>query len=96
VKTLVSVSAPVDPEPETGLDPDHAPEAVHDVALVEDQVSVALPPLAIVLGLAEIETIGAGAGGAAVTFTVTAAAAVPPLPEHVKAYVLAAASAPVA
>jgi hypothetical protein len=39
-------------EPFNGSVPDHAPEAVQEVALVEDHVKVELPPLATVLGLA--------------------------------------------
>jgi hypothetical protein len=35
----------VDCEPVTVLLPDQAPEAAHEVALVEDQVSVEVPPL---------------------------------------------------
>lgn len=42
----------MDCEPLTALVPDHAPEAVHEVALVEDHVRVELLPLAMVLGLA--------------------------------------------
>lgn len=39
------------------------PEAVHDVALVDDQVSVLGEPEATVIGLALIETVGAGVPG---------------------------------
>ena len=35
------------------------PEAVHEVALVELQVSVDVPPLAIVVGLADSDAVGA-------------------------------------
>ena len=69
------------------------PEAVHDVALVELQVSVEAPPLAIVLGLAVSEAVGTGL---AVTVTVAAAAVlVPPEPVHEREYVVSAAKAPV-
>jgi hypothetical protein len=47
-------------EPLVGSLPLHAPEALQEVALVEDQVNVELPPLAIVLGFALRETVGAG------------------------------------
>jgi len=57
----------VDDEPLVASAPDHAPEAVHEVALVDDQVSVELAPLATVLGLALRLTVGAGG----VTETVT-------------------------
>ncbi len=60
--------------------PLHAPEAVQEVALVDDQDSVALAPLAMVLGLALKLTVGAGE----VTVTVADCAALPPAPEQVK------------
>jgi hypothetical protein len=53
--------------PFTVLVPDQAPEAVQAVAFVDDQVRLALLPLATVLGLAVKLTVGAGA----VTETVT-------------------------
>ena len=40
--------------------PNQAPEAVQTVALVDDQFSVELLPLATVLGLAVKVTVGAG------------------------------------
>ena len=49
--------------PLTGSVPDHAPEAVHEVALVEDQLSVVLPPLAMLVGFEPIVTVGDAAGG---------------------------------
>ncbi len=60
---------PVLYEPLTGSAPDQASEAVHAVALVEDQVSVALPPLATALEFELIETVGA-AFAALLTVTV--------------------------
>jgi hypothetical protein len=50
----------VDCEPLTALLPAHAPEAVQEVALVDDQVTVELPPLVMVLGLALIMTVAVG------------------------------------
>ena len=38
--------------------PDHPPEAVQAVALVEDQVNVELPPLETLVGLALSDTVG--------------------------------------
>ena len=73
----LAVSAPVDCEPVRGLLPDHAPEAVQEVALVEDQVKVALLPLLTVLGLALMVTVAVGFG---LTVTVVDWAAVPPVP----------------
>lgn len=54
------MSVPVDCDPLVGLLPDHAPAAVQALALLDDQVSVALAPLLIVLGLAVRATVGAG------------------------------------
>ncbi len=59
--------------------PDQAPEAVHEVALVLDQVNVELDPLATVPGLAVKFTVGAGG----VTVTVADCAAPPPAPVQV-------------
>jgi len=53
---------------------------MHEVAWVEDQVNVALLPLATVLGLAAKVTVGAGA----VTDTVADCAALPPLPVQLR------------
>jgi hypothetical protein len=66
-------------EPLAALVPDQAPEAVQVVALVADQVSVELPPLLTVLGLAAKLTVGAGC----VTDTVADCAALPPAPLQV-------------
>jgi len=72
--------------------PDHAPEAVQDVASVLDQVSVELAPASTTVGLAEITTMGAGGEP---TSTVTDSVAVPPAPLQVIVYVLLAVKAPV-
>ena len=53
-------SAPVDCEPLTGLLPDHAPEAVQEVAFVADHVRVELLPLITELGLAPEADRGGG------------------------------------
>ena len=60
--------------------PDQAPEAVHEVALLDDQVRVDALPLSIVLGLALKLTVGEGF---ALTVTVADCAALPPLPVQV-------------
>jgi hypothetical protein len=57
----LALSAPVDCDPLTALVPDHAPAALHAVALVADHVSVELPPEVSELGLALILTVGAAA-----------------------------------
>jgi hypothetical protein len=61
-KVALALIAPVDCEPLTALLPDHAPEALHEVALDDDQVRVALPPFATVLGLALMLTVAVGFG----------------------------------
>ena len=53
-------------EPLVVLVPDHAPLAVQDVALVEDQVSADELPEVIDVGDAESVTVGAGVGGGVV------------------------------
>jgi hypothetical protein len=50
----------VDCDPLAALLPLHAPDAAQAVAFAADQVSVALVPLATELGVALIETVGAG------------------------------------
>jgi len=87
----VLVSAPVDCEPLVGSEPDHAPEAVQEVALVADQLNVELPPLATDVGLALKVTTGPGA----LTVTVADWVALPPAPLHVRVYVEVLVSAPV-
>ena len=52
--------APLDAEPLAASVPDHSPDAVQAVALVDDQASVVAFPLDTVLGLAVRETVGAG------------------------------------
>ena len=77
---MFAESAPLDCEPLTGLPPDQPPEAVHDVALIADQVRVELLPLITELGLAVREIVGAGD----FTDTVADCAAVPPAPVQVR------------
>jgi hypothetical protein len=77
----LELNAPLDHEPPVALEPDHAPEAAQEVALVVDQVSVVVPPLVTVLGLAESFTV---AVGRAVTVTVAVWTAVPPDPVQLK------------
>jgi hypothetical protein len=70
----------VEDEPVTGLLPDHPPDAVHAVALVDDQLSVAAAPLLTVLGAAVRLTVGAGV----LTETVVDCVALPPAPLHAR------------
>jgi len=64
--------------PEVACSPDQAPEAVHDVALVEDHLRVLVAPTTSVAGAAESFTFGTVFTGG-VTATVTAAAGETPL-----------------
>jgi hypothetical protein len=91
VKIPVLVKAPVDCEPLVALGPDHAPEAVQPMASVDDQVSVALAPLAMICGFALIVTVGWGA-----TVTVADCETLPPTPEQLRVNVLLAVNGPVA
>jgi hypothetical protein len=91
---MVAVRAAVVWVPLAAIVPLQPPEAVHDVALVELQVSVEVAPLAIGLGLAVSAAVGMGL--AAVTATVAAAAVlVPPEPVQISEYVVSAVKAPV-
>jgi hypothetical protein len=86
----------VDWLPDAAFDPDQAPEAVHAVALVDDQLSVDEPPLVTVVGLALSVTVGAGVGGGvALTVTDTVWVTDPPPPVQVSEKLLVADSAPV-
>jgi hypothetical protein len=80
VKLVVVVSAPVLWEPDVALPPLQPPDAVQEVALVEDQVSVLLLPLLMLVGDADSETVGV----AALTETVALVCAVPPDPVQLK------------
>jgi hypothetical protein len=72
--------------------PDQAPDAAQPDAEVDDQVNVALPPLATLLGLALKDTVG----GVAVTETVVEFDEVPPAPVQVSTNFVAALNATVA
>ena len=56
---VVALSAPVLALPFVGLLPDQAPEAVQLLALLEDQLSIADPPLLTLVGVALRLTVGA-------------------------------------
>lgn len=79
VYVALCVSAPVKLEPLVALLPDQPPEAVQAVTLAEDHVRVALPPEAMVLGLALMVTVGV----AEATDTVADCVALPPNPVQV-------------
>jgi hypothetical protein len=71
-----AVSVPVDCVPLMALGPDHAPEAVQAVALVEDHVRVDEAPLFTLLGLTKKVIVGAVAS----TDTLADCVALPPAP----------------
>ena len=71
----------MDCDPVSALAPVHAPEAVQEVALFDDQVSVAALPLLMVLGPALKLTVTVGF---ALTVTVAVCAAEPPAPVHLR------------
>jgi hypothetical protein len=54
-------SAPVLSFPETAFAPLQVPDAEHEVALVLDQVNMLAPPALTDTGLADSDTVGAGA-----------------------------------
>jgi hypothetical protein len=78
--------------PFTGSVPLQAPEAVHEVALVEDHVNVDPLPLATLVGLALIDTVGefVVVGEAVPTATVADWVVLPPVPVHVSIYLAVA------
>jgi hypothetical protein len=63
VNVLVALNAALTTLPPVDCAPLHAPDAVHAVALLEDQVSVVVPPVVTLVGLALSETVGEDAGG---------------------------------
>jgi hypothetical protein len=81
------VSGPTFWLPLTGFAPDHAPLAVHEVALLDDQFKVEEPFMFTVVGLALSVTVGSGGGA---TDTVTERLALPPAPVQVRMKVLVA------
>ncbi len=93
MNVLSSFSAPVLAVPAVARVPDHAPEAVQDVASVLDHVSVELAQASTTVGSEEIVTVGAGSEPT--TSTVADSVAVPPGPLQVIVYVLFAVKAPV-
>jgi len=88
---LLAVSAPVDSVPEGPFAPDQSPDALQDVALVDDHVSAEESPPGMDGGVAVSDTVGAGS-----TVTVADALALPPAPVHVIENALLATIAPLA
>ncbi len=79
VYVFEEVRLPVDSEPEVDLVPVQPFEAVHEVALVVDQLKVDEEPLVIEIGEAVRVTVGSG-----LTVTVTDFESEPPGPVQVK------------
>ena len=77
---VVALSAAVTCDPAVASVPLQPPEALHDVAFVEDQVNVEAAPLFTVVGFAAKVTAGAGV----LTDTVADWAALPPVPLQVR------------
>jgi hypothetical protein len=92
VYVVFAVSDAVDFDPLIARLPDHPPLPVQAVALFELQVSNAVAPLTILVGLALKETLG----GVAATVTVTDCDAVPPAPVQVSVNVVVLLKATVA
>ena len=59
VYDAVALKGPTSSDPEVAFVPDQPPDAVHEVASVEDQVSVSVSPDAIDAGLDVKVTVGA-------------------------------------
>ena len=79
VNLVVVVRAAVAFEPLVASEPDHPPDAVHAVSLVDVHDSIAELPLLTVVGVADRVTAGTGM----VTETVADCIALPPLPVQV-------------
>jgi hypothetical protein len=88
-KDVGAVTAPVRWLPPAAVVPVQPPDAVHDVALVELQVSVEAPPLVTVVGFAVNVAVGT------IATVAVAAALMPPGPEQVREYEAFAVRAPV-
>lgn len=91
VKVLVLLNGPVDWESLVAFAPDQAPDAVQAVALLDDQVSIEVLPLATLVGFALNARVGAGA----LTVTVADRLTVPLVPLQLRLNVLVLVSAPV-
>jgi hypothetical protein len=78
---VVVVSAAVDSLPLVAFAPLQPPDAAHEAASVELQVSVASAPDITLVGATDSVTVGVGGG---VTVTVAEATPTPPVPVQVK------------
>src|SRR5690606_17538714 len=73
VNCVSAVNGPTVSLPEVAFEPDQPPDAVHELALLADQVSSVVSPAPMVGGFADSETFGAG---------LSPGADRPPLPPH--------------
>ena len=94
VNVVAALNAPVVALPLVVSAPLQPPEAVHALAFVELQVSVAAAPLTTAAGLAVSAIVG-GRAATAVTVTVEIAGLVPETPAHVSVKLVVALSGPV-
>ncbi len=94
VYDAAALKGPTDSDPEVAFAPDQPPDAIHEVALVDNQVSVTEEPVTTDVALELNVTVGAPAED--VTATETDWLAEPPAPEQLNVYVAAAAKGSVA
>ena len=91
---LVVVNGPTASLAAVALLPDQAPDAVHDVASVDNQVNVVELPESTDEGLATSDTVGGGGGGCPFTITVTDPVMLLPAPTQNRLNVLVIVSGP--
>ena len=90
-KVVALLSAAVLSLPAVALLPDQPPDAVQDVAFVDDHVRLLVPPLATEVGDADSDTVGV----AEVTVTDAVRCVVPPAPVQLSVYEALADNVPV-
>ncbi len=94
LNVLVVVKGPTASLSAVALLPDHAPDAVHEVALAEFQIKVVESPAVTDEGLAVSDTVGGGGGGCPFTVTVTDRVVLLPAPLQDRLNVLVIVSGP--
>ena len=94
LNVLVVVNGPIASLSAVALLPDHAPDALHEVALAEVQVKVVESPAVTDEGLAVSDTVGGGGGGCPFTVTVTDRVVLLPLLMQYRLNVLVCVSGP--
>ena len=86
VYEAAALNAPTASDPEVAFAPDQLPDAVHVVALVEDQVSVTEEPETTEEALGVNVTVGAVPAGVVLTATEAVWLTEPPAPEQLNVY----------